>query len=95
MSADTVAVILVLAAAPAATLYPILYAFRPWHRSLIGRALMTHSVGLALLIDISLLYKAFGDNYPLRDAVRLTVYSLILAGSWLQLIALLKSRRDR
>ena len=44
-----------LAIAPPATLFPILYAFRPWYRSLIGRALMTHSVGLALLIDISLL----------------------------------------
>ncbi len=36
---------------------------------------MTSSLGLAFLIDISLAYKAFGDNYALRDVVRLSVYA--------------------
>ena len=92
MNADLIALILVVLMAPPATLFPILYAFRPWYQSLIGRALMTHSVGLALLIDISLLYKAFGDDYFLRDAVRLTVYALILVGVTGQCIALIRSR---
>jgi hypothetical protein len=92
VNVDTIALILVLLMAPPATLFPILYAFRPWYRSLIGRALMTHSVGLALLIDISLLYKAFGDDYPGRDIVRLAVYSVILVGVTGQCIALIRSR---
>lgn len=92
MNADVIALILVLAMAPPATLFPILYAFRPWWKSLIGRALMTHSVGLALLIDISLLYKAFGDDYPGRDVVRLAVYAVILVGVTGQCIALIRSR---
>lgn len=101
MSVDTIAVLLILAAAPAATLFPIVYGFTsPWHRSLIGRALMTKAVGLALLIDISLLYKWLGDDYAARDIVRLTVYGLITAGVWLQFAALMvekfgHARRDR
>jgi hypothetical protein len=86
--------------APAATLFPLLYGLTtPWWRSLIGRALMTKAVGLALLIDISLLYTWLGDDYFLRDAVRLTVYGLIFVGVWLQLTALFvekyRARGDR
>lgn len=91
MSADTLAVVLVIAAAPAATIFPFLYAWVArdiWWRIPTGRALMTSSVALALLIDISLAYQAFGDDYALRDAVRLTVFALIAAGAWLKLGAL-------
>ena len=95
MNADLAAVVLVVLMAPPATLFPILYAFRPWHKSLIGRALMIHSVGLALLIDISLAYKVFGDNYFARDVVRLTVYALILIGVTSQCWALISARRGK
>lgn len=91
MTADTAAVLLVVAAAPAATLFPFLYAWvgrHVWWRNPTGRALMTSSTALALLIDISLVYQAFGDDYALRDAVRLTVFALIAAGAWLKLGAL-------
>lgn len=92
MSADMLAVLLVIAAAPAATAFPLCYAWAArgvWYRTPAGRALMTSSTALALLIDISLAYKAFGDEYPGRDVVRLAVYSLIAAGAWLKLGALL------
>ena len=91
MSADTAAILLVVAAAPAATLFPFAYAWIArgiWWRTWTGRALMTSSTALALLIDISLAYQAFGDNYALRDVVRLTVFALIAAGAWLKLGAL-------
>lgn len=101
MNADTAATVLVIAAAPAATLFPFVYAWVArgiWWRTPTGRALMASSTGLALLIDISLVYKAFGDDYALRDAVRLSVYALIALGAWLKFGALLyewsKSRRD-
>lgn len=100
MSADTLAVLLVIAMAPAATAFPIVYGLTsPWYRSLVGRALMTKAVGLAALIDISIVYEFMGDDYPGRDAVRLTVFSLILAGVWLQFAALMvekyRARRPR
>lgn len=96
MSADTAAVLLVLAAAPAQTAFALFYSVTlPWWRTPIGRALFTKSWGLALLIDISLLYQWLGDNYSLRDVVRLTVYSLITVGAWLQLGAFLHERNKR
>ena len=101
MSADTAAVILVLVAAPAATLFPICYAWISrglWWRTPAGRALMVSSTALALLIDISLAYQWLGDDYAARDVVRLTVYALIATGAWLKLGALLwehhKQRRS-
>jgi len=93
MSADTAAVLLILAAAPAQTAFALIYGFgSPWWRSLVGRALFTKALALALLIDISLLYNWLGDDYDLRDAVRLTVFGLIAVGSWLQFVALLKEK---
>lgn len=93
MSTDTIAVLLVLGMAPPATLFPIIYGLSgPWYRTPIGRALMTKAVGLALLVDISLLYNWLGDDYWGREAVRLTVFSLIFCGLWMQFGALLSEK---
>ena len=93
MSADTAAVLLVLAAAPPATIFPLIYGFTVrWWTFWIGRALLTSSVGLALLIDISLMYKWLGDDYLLRDIVRLTVYAILATGAWLTLFAILREK---
>jgi hypothetical protein len=92
-STDVAALALVLVAAPAQTLFAIIYGlWSPWWRSLIGRALFTKAIALALLIDISLLYQWLGDDYYLRDAVRICVFLLIAVGSWMQLVALLKEK---
>ena len=98
MTADAAAVTLVLIAAPAATAVPLLYGWvarRNWFRTVLGWALMTSSTGLALLIDISLLYNWLGDEYRFRDVVRLSVYGLIAAGAWLTLGALFYEWRHR
>lgn len=93
---DTVALLLILAAAPAQTLFVIFYGIgSPWWRSVVGRALFTKSLGLALLIDISLLYNWLGDDYALREVVRLGVFTLIAVGAWLQLGALIYERRRK
>lgn len=88
---DMIAVALIFAAAPPATMFPIVYAFRPWRRSMIGRALMVKAVGLALLIDISIAYIVMGDDYAYRDLVRVAVYGLIVVGIWWQFIAMAKA----
>lgn len=93
MSVDVVALLLVLAIAPAITLFSILYTLTsPWYRSMAGWALWWSSSGLALLVDISLVYQWLGDNYALRDVVRLSVFTWILIGAWLKLIALLREK---
>lgn len=93
MSADTAAVLLVLAAAPAVTIYPIWYGLTlPWWKTAIGRALMVSSTALAELVDISLLYQWLGDDYYFRDVVRLTVYTQITCGAWMLLGAFASQR---
>lgn len=96
MSADAAAVWLILAAAPPATLFPVLYAWVArgrWWKHVTGRALMTSSVGLALLIDIFLVYQWLGDDYALRDEVRLAVFAIITAGAYQTCYALVSSTR--
>lgn len=94
MTIDDVALVLLCLSAPAATLYPLLFGFTTrWHESLIGRALLTKAVGLALLIDISLTYRILGADYQGRDVARLTVFGLITVGVWMQLYALVRQKR--
>lgn len=78
-----------------ATAFPILYAcFFPWYRTGLGQALMTKAVGLALLIDVSVVYLIFGDDYFLREHVRFCVYTLILIGLWYQMVMIIKIKID-
>lgn len=96
MSADFAAVALVLIASPAITLYWVLFTFqaRPWWATPVGRAHFGLVGGLAMLIDISLAYNWLGDDYALRDVVRLFVYAWITASCWLSLGAWFYERRQ-
>lgn len=96
-TADKFALVLLVGIAIVYTWFAFRYSFLArWWRTLIGRALFTSSWGMALLVNISLLYQFFGDNYALRDAVRLTVFSIILAGGAGKVIAFEVERyRDR
>lgn len=94
MTADTAAIILIVLGAIAQTTFVIFYSFTsPWWQTLVGRALWTKAMGLALLMDISIAYYFLGDNYAARDFVRLSVYTFIVVGSWLQLIAFAAQKR--
>lgn len=92
-TADIIAVGILLATAPAITLFSIIYGLTsPWYRTLIGRALFVSSSGLAMLVDISLVYQWLGDNYALRDVVRISVFSYICLGAWLKLTAVVSEK---
>lgn len=98
MSADTAAFLLIALAAPPLTMFVPYYAWvarHSWWRNPAGRALMVSTSGLALLVDISLLYQVLGDDYRYRDAVRLTVYTWIVVGAWLKFGALVYESRRR
>lgn len=93
MSADDIRFTLVALAVIPATGFTLVYGLgSPWYRSLLGRALFTHALGMMLLIDISVAYKFIGDDYPGRDLVSITVYTVIIVGSWAQFVALLRVR---
>lgn len=86
---DVLAVVVVFTMAPAAVLYPILYSRLPWQRSLIGRALMTYSAGMALLIVHGLL-ATFGVVYPGQAWVQDGIYGVIDVGMNLLVLSLFR-----
>lgn len=91
--ADLVATILVLGIAPPATLFAVVYGFTvSWWETTIGRAMLISSTGLALLVDISLVYKWLGDDYALRDVVRLFVFALVFLGACYKFAALVREK---
>lgn len=87
---DMIAVGIVFAGVIPATLFPILYGRSPWRRSKVGRALMTKAVGIALLIDFSVLYVLLGRDAP--GWLRVVVYGLVITGVWMQFVALVRVR---
>ena len=58
MLLTTSKVVLVIAAITT-TLFPALYAFVPWWRSMLGRSMMAQSLALALILDLSVLFQFF------------------------------------
>lgn len=96
MTADTAALLLIIAGAIAQNLFLVGLAFTTrWRRSLAGWALFTECLGLVLLLDLTLLYKWLGDDYALRDVVRLTVFAIIAAAPWLWLASLVQDKRNQ
>lgn len=82
MSADLIRLLLVLAMVPFVTANLFLYGLgSPWYKSRIGWWLFCDVLGLMLLVDITVAYKFFGDNYSARDIVSITVFAIILAGA--------------
>lgn len=90
MSVDAVLLVLLWLCAPAAALYALLYAFRPWRSTQAGTALMLKSVGTAMLLVISLLYVWLGDYWG-RDAIRVAAFALWTVGIYYLLWTLLTS----
>lgn len=96
MTTDDVALGLVMAAAPAATIFPLWYGLTVrWWTFWIGRAMLTSSTALALLLDLSLTQRYFMWIAP--PWLLLSVLALVCAGAWLKLISLVieKTRRYR
>lgn len=90
-STEQLIIDLVYLAAPAQTAFVLIYGsgiWSKWWRSLIGRALFTKSLGLALLLDLSLVGEWVGP-YPHQAEVGLAVVALVTIGAYLQLAALL------
>jgi hypothetical protein len=54
--------VVIIAAAFAATAFPVLYAFSTWHKSTLGRVMMANSIATAFLIDMAVAqrFKVFG-----------------------------------
>ena len=92
---DAIAVVLLVLAAPPANMFPVVYAFRPWRDSLIGRALMAMAIGLGVMIDVGLMTLILGSDYPGRGVVRVVAFTLVVSGIWFQFLAMAKATGPR
>jgi hypothetical protein len=57
---------------------------------LVGWALMTAKFGLAMLVDLSLMFRWFGPDYPHREGFLLVAFAVITVGSYLYLAVFLR-----
>lgn len=91
MTAEGLFIALSYIAMPAALAYPIIYgALTPWWRTWVGWALLLKALGVAILLSQISLFHAFGPDYAGRETVRLVGMSLVAAGVWLALVAMLR-----
>lgn len=76
-----------------ATGFPLLYlTFYKWYASALGRALMTHAVGLLLLIDFSAYFAMTKGQYGWASEVQNLIFLIVLIGLWYEFIVFLKIR---
>jgi protein-S-isoprenylcysteine O-methyltransferase Ste14 len=97
VTADAAALTLLALIAVPALLFAVGYTatVRGWWHEWIGIALFIAGWGLFLLAMTALFRNWFGDDYPYRDTVRLTAYTLVCTGAWMQLIALIAAKTGR
>lgn len=46
------------------TLFPVLYAFTPWYRSVLGRIMMANGIAFAFTVDMTLVFNFFATELP-------------------------------
>lgn len=78
------------------TAFPIAYArWFPWWKTTMGRAIMCHFIGMALLVDMSVVQDLWlGPTYPAQQEVSLLILLLVVVGVYWWVYALWKVRRE-
>lgn len=77
--------IVVILAAIAATMFPIMYSFAPWHVDPLGRALMFKAISFALAIDLTVLLQVWQPD-DIRVAIWVSIFvfgCIAVATGWL------------
>lgn len=78
----------VAVAAVGQTLFVIIYLFRPWWRSLVGRAVFFDKLTMALFIDAICLRVLFPGIVSREVAI--TFYAIAAVAIWFQLFTLIR-----
>lgn len=68
------------------TVFVVLWATRPWYRTLIGRALMTKGLALTLVLWFWIVGYYFPDH-PYRGEIRDVLLAAVAVGIWAQVVA--------
>lgn len=84
---------LMWSAAIGQTLFVVLWATKPWYKTLIGRALMTKALALALVLwfwTVGLYYPVHAYRAELRDVL----LAAVAVGIWAQVLAFVVEFHD-
>jgi hypothetical protein len=93
MTLDGLAVALLGFSALATTAFTLVFGFTSsWRRSVVGWALMVQSVGLMLVLDLTLVRQILGSDYRARDAARVAAFAVVTVGQVLLFGALVKAK---
>lgn len=76
--------------------FPIGYAkWFPFWKTNLGRAMMLHMVGMALLVDFSIIEELWlGYSYPGRNEIQLFIILLVVGGVYYWALALYQIRQE-
>jgi small-conductance mechanosensitive channel len=92
MSADLIRLGLMLLMVPPTITNTLIFGLTsPWYRTTIGWWLFLDVLGLMLLVVVSVLYRYFGDDYPGRDVVSISIFLIILCGQWFGTFTLVRA----
>lgn len=74
-----------------ATLFPLLYSFSEWNKSVLGRILMLHGISLALALDVTVLFYFWQPKDILVFFwVEIVIFSLIAVANLLMCVYLVR-----
>jgi CDP-diglyceride synthetase len=74
-----------------AVAFAVYYAFFPWYRTTVGRSTMALAVVIVLALSMSV-WRQIAEHAP-PEWYRVTVFVLIIAALWAQLIVLIVEQR--
>lgn len=86
-------VLVILAAIPA-NIIVVVYLRLPWRASLIGRSFMRKAIGIALILDLSLLALILGRDNVWWELARVVVFGYFVWALWLQMLVLFRTIRE-
>lgn len=94
MNADTMVTGFLFWGAVCATFFVFAYPILSdgWSRRWIGWALLISSIALALLLDLAVASRMFGEDYLARPYLRVSVTFLVALGATLKVVALLSAK---
>lgn len=92
MSYDHLVLTLLFVAAPPINLYPIAFGLTTrWRSTRMGRPMLEATIGLALLVDVGLSFRLFGE-YPGLNALRVIAFCVVIVAAYDKSIALARQK---
>jgi hypothetical protein len=94
VSWDTLFLVMLFVAAPPVNLYPLAFGLTTkWRSTRMGRPMLEATIGLALLVDVGLSFRLFGQ-YPGLNVLRMFAFLVVIVAAYDKSIALGRQKVD-